>query len=151
MHYRCSISDWFGWQFNCHLPDISTFLNDLSSLANSLSLCLDSFSIFAPKPGNRFVPGAKDHFIPWVSDLFSPDEVFDGLGRRTFSTNFHRTVNWRHKLVIHWEESYLKNSPFLTIILYRQHWLTCNMKSNRLNQEYMWHGIAYTNTSWIIK
>lgn len=72
---------------------MSTLPNDLSSLANSLSFCLDSLSIFAAKPDSKFVPGAKDHFTPGVEDLFSIGEDLDDFGSRIFSTNLHKTVS----------------------------------------------------------
>lgn len=77
------------------IPDMSTMLNDLISLANSLSFCLDSLSIFAVRPGNKFVPAAKDQFIPFAGaeDLFSTNVGLFGFGITIFSTNFHKTVS----------------------------------------------------------
>lgn len=72
---------------------MSTLPNDLISLANSLSFCLDSLSNFAVRPASKFVPGAKDHFTPGEEDFFSSDEDLDDFGSRIFSTNLHKTVS----------------------------------------------------------
>lgn len=73
---------------NFSIPVMSMLLNDLSSLAKSFSLSLDSLSILAPKDGE------KDHFTPGPG-LSSSATDLDDFGTRIFSTNFHKTVRWK--------------------------------------------------------
>ncbi|MFS7977386.1 hypothetical protein Hanom_Chr10g00903361 [Helianthus anomalus] len=73
---------------------MSTILNDLSSLAKSLSLSLDSLLILV-KLDNKFVPSANYLFSPSVVFFFSSWRFcsFACLGIIGFSTNFHVTVS----------------------------------------------------------
>lgn len=80
-------------------PDKSTLLNDLNSLANSLSFCLVSLSILKLLPEGKLVPGANDHFIPGKEDPVSVEAGYFGFGASTLSTTFHKTVSWISKSV----------------------------------------------------
>ena len=93
---------------------MSTLLNALSSLANSLSLCLASLSTFAANPCNRLVPAPIDHFTPCVEAFPSPGE--EDFGDMNFSTTFHKTVSWIKQIsrcLSHYKKR--KNQNFLCV------------------------------------